>query len=154
VDEGIYVYSTGVMLYYQDYARVMAERKTAHTIVWSIPILSFILLVIFSYLFIRSKRLTDEAPKQWLKYIKTVIGILLLVFSVIIGMKKHYAYEVSCYMIISNYFNFLRRPEMISQYNTLLDKYRQRGVINDQTYQKIKQSLGEVDKLIEQGKIR
>ena len=152
VDDEIYVYSVGAMMYYHDYARVMAKRNMTHIIVWSIPVLSFVLLILFIWLFIKAKRPTDKLPKWWLKPLKVTVGILMLLLSVIIGLKKHEVYEISCYMILSN--NFLHRPKMISQYNVLLDKYRQRGVITDATYQKIKQSLGEVDKLIQDGKIR
>jgi hypothetical protein len=51
-------------------------------------------------------------------------------------------------------FGLHSRPRMIKEYNALLEKYHQRGVINQQTYQKIKTALDDVNKLIEDNKIK
>lgn len=140
VDEGIYVYSLGSMdlyLEYNDFTKKM----------WRTRIISIGVLIIFIFLFIISKKPT--AKTNTIKAIRTVLSSILFLASVIIGIIP---LGVSCYKM--TYFSPYRRPEMIAQYNVLLDKYRQRGVITDATYQKIKQGLADVDKLIKDDNIR
>jgi hypothetical protein len=148
VDESIYVYSMKAALYSQEYSLLMKEVERARLSQKIIKIAMIILIIIFVYLFIRAKR---SVAKQvwWVKTLKICGSGLVFLTSLIIGGIET---RVTCY--IMDIFDLGRHPEMISQYTALLDKYRQRGVITDATYQKIKQSLGEVDKLIEDGKIR
>jgi hypothetical protein len=150
VDDGIYIYSVGAMLYAQEYKTLLAEIKMMNGISIAIVILEIVLVIVFIRLFIKARKPAKEPQKWWVRGLKTAGRTLLVLLSVVIGPVS--IPHITCYVMTS--FGLYRRPEMITQYNALLDKYRQRGVINDQTYQKIKQGLAEVDNLIEEKKIR
>jgi len=147
VDKGVYVYSVGAISYYQDYVDALAKRTRTRIIVWCLPVISFILLIIFIYLFIRAKNPGNKTTKWLVKLLKVVGGILMILISIIIGLRKPEEVTITCYKMASM-FNLERRPEIISQYNNLLDKYNQRGVISQDTYRKIKKALDDVNKTI------
>ncbi|MBI5779753.1 MAG: type II secretion system protein GspG [Planctomycetes bacterium] len=146
VADGIYVYSVGAISYYQDYIDALAKRTRTRIIVWCLPFISFILLNIFLYLFIKANKLSNRNPaKLWIKLIKIAGGIIIILGTVLIGLKKPMQNTVSCYSM-APYFDLSRRPEIISQYNDLLDKYHQQGIIKDATYQKTRKAMDEVNK--------
>ena len=70
--------------------------------------------------------------------------------SFIIGMFQGTLHG-TCYT--GDFFSLYERPDMIGQYSALLEKYHQRGVINDATYQKTKTSIDNLNKLIEARKL-
>ena len=154
VDDGIYVYSLSAIAYYHDYVNALAKRSRTRLIVWCLLAIAFALLNIFIYLFIRLKKPSNSQPaKLGFKLIKTIGGIIIILGAVLIGLKKPYTYNYKetamCYDPVPNFdLDLSRRPEIISQYNDLLDKYNQRGVINQVTYQKIKKALDDVNKII------
>ena len=139
VDDGIYVYSVGARIFYKEYKHLLIEMWTAYIVV-------LIILLVFIFLFIKAKRFTKQSLLK--RAIKMVAGAILILIALLIGQEM----MVRCYA--PSYFGTHRRPEMMAEYNALLDKYHQRGVINDVTYQKIKTALEKVDKLIEENKIK
>lgn len=141
VDEGIYIYSAGTMLFYQKYKWLMIEM-------WSVQIIFFSLLILFIVLFAKSKgpdnKSLSKTPIKGAKAaVKAAGGILLILLSLGVSQIN----VVTCYVMGS--FGLYRRPEMIAEYNKLLEKYYQKGVINQATYDKVKKAMEEVDKVVE-----
>jgi len=151
VDDGIYVYSVGAMIKYKSYAELLSEIKMMKILSLAIAIISIILIIVFIRLFIKAKRPAKEPPKPWVSILRIISGTILALASIFIALIP-WSVTITCYAMSS--FGLHSRPRMIKEYNTLLDKYHQRGVINQQTYQKIKTALDDVNKLIEDNKIK
>jgi hypothetical protein len=136
VDEGVYIYSAGTMLFYREYKWLLIEM-------WSVRIIFCLLLILFIVLFARTKPKTTGKPPVWQQVIKGVGGTILILASLFVSQ----ATMVTCY--IMNSFGLYRRPEMMAEYNKLLEKYYQKGVINQATYDKVKKAMDEVNKVVE-----
>jgi len=148
VDKGIYVYSMGAVMYYQKYCLLLKEKQRNEILQVVILIVGPILTLIFIWLFIRAKKVVNKPRPLWrtLKWVGSVILVLISLGS------WSMVTITTCYVMTS--FGLHSRPRMIKEYNALLEKYHQRGVINQQTYQKIKTALDDVNKLIEDNKIK
>jgi hypothetical protein len=132
VDDGIYLYSSSSVFYHDRYSEYLSD-KTKYTIY----AVGFALLaLIIGIVLIKARRI--------------IKGILILV-SILTGIYIPNMSRGTCYTW--TLYPLYERPDMIGLYNSLLEKYRQRGVINDATYQKSKTSIEKINKLIEDRKL-
>jgi len=129
VDEGVFVYSVGAMINYRRYVALLWEM-------YSVRGLTLAVLLLWIVLFVRTPRKKPACSVA--ASVATLLGsaaaLILATMVVIVPL------GATTYM---NYFTSFPRPKMLVVYTALLEKYRQAGVIKEDTFQKTMKALEE-----------
>lgn len=139
VDNDIYVYSVGAIRFYNEYNKIRIEK-------YSLIGLSLTLLIVFIVLY-RKARKKEEIKKEniFITIIRVSLSTVAIIVAIAAGM--FFGNPVTCY-VMSRFDKREYRPEMISMYNNIIEKYFKSGVIKEETYNKMKKTMDEETKRI------
>lgn len=129
VDEGVFVYSVGAMIFYRRYVTLLWEM-------YSVRGLTLAVLLVLILLFAQTprKKATEGLAISVARLIGGTAAVILSAMVVLVPLAS------TSYM---TYFGTLPRPKMLDVYTALLEKYRQAGVIKEDTFQKTMKALEE-----------
>lgn len=128
IDDDVYIYSVGGMIFYHEYKSLIFQMFLGR---FAAPFLALIFLIL--YIRETRKQKTEKKISHFFRHFIFVLanlGIWTVFFSQAI---------ISCYIVDS--LRLHRRADFIKTYNALLEKYRERGVIKGETYDKIKTAV-------------
>ncbi|MBI5360084.1 MAG: hypothetical protein HZA48_05820 [Planctomycetes bacterium] len=126
VDDGIFVYSPAAIVFNRYYKMLLYELYAVRLISAGLPIFFLILLMRHT-----PKRRLNKLPPKRPSLLKKLAGISIFLISMFAGTIPN---QITCYVMI--HFSRYKHPEMAAEYVSLLNKYRDNGVITEATYQK------------------
>jgi len=140
VDDGIYIYSVGGWELSREYDGFLTKMYLE---IWGTRSLFLVLLIIYLIFSYRSR--AKKVQQIWFTATKVAAKILLLLLSFFTGMASG---SVTCYIMM--YFDREKRPNLTAKYCTLLEKYKERGIIKEEAYQTLLETLKQEQKALDE----
>lgn len=136
VDKGIYLWSLGAQQHYETYA--IWKPKVDLIRIFS-SIIAIILVGLSVRLSIRDKQFTSWSDKIFGVIWSIIAGLVISIIPAALFIPM---YAKTCY---EGGLSWYRRPELTKDYLELIDRYHNNGVIGDDAYKKIVDTMNNAD---------
>ncbi|MHC4661669.1 MAG: hypothetical protein ACYS8W_08260 [Planctomycetota bacterium] len=139
VADGIYVWSIGAYMRYSAINVLVLEKNTA--ILLTAGGLVILALIFFTLYIYRYRTENRKKPKSIpLTVLKSAIGISAIAGASFLGVLRPTYF--SCYMRAALGPDYSYRiAEMLTKYQQILEKYREKGIIKQEVYDKLKAAM-------------
>jgi len=140
VDDDIYVYSVEGPTLASEYRQNLQVQIVVYAMV-----LAFFLAAILSYAIPMIRKSKSRLVKVSRIAVRSVWYVFILLTSLILGERA--LTSTMCYVV--EYFHRGKRPGYTAAYRQVLDKYKERGIIKEETYNTLLTNLEKEQKLLD-----